>query len=124
MTEENREFVLRLKAVIDTAIDGILTIDAKGIVETMNPAAAILFGYDTDEVIGNNIKMLMPNPDKAKHDVYLKRYHETKKPRIIGIGREVQGQRKDGSTFPFRLAVSEVILSKRQKMRLKCSIKS
>jgi len=113
MTEENREFVLRLKAVIDTAIDGILTIDAKGIVETMNPAAAILFGYDTDEVIGNNIKMLMPNPDKAKHDVYLKRYHETKKPRIIGIGREVQGQRKDGSTFPFRLAVSEVILNDR-----------
>ena len=113
MTDINKEFVLRLKAVIETAIDGILTIDAHGIIETMNPAAAKLFGYDPDKVIGNNIKMLMPDPDKTRHDEYLQRYHETKEPRIIGIGREVNGQRKDGSIFPFRLAVSEVILNDR-----------
>ena len=113
MTDTNKEFILRLKAVIDTAIDGILTIDANGIVETMNPAAAGLFGYHTDEVIGNNIKMLMPDPDQSQHDGYLKRYHDTKEPRIIGIGREVKGMTKSGNTFPFRLAVSEVILNDR-----------
>lgn len=113
MTDTNKEFILRLKAVIDTAIDGILTIDANGIVETMNPAAASLFGYHTDEVIGNNIKMLMPNPYQSQHDGYLKRYHDTKEPRIIGIGREVQGMTKSGDIFPFRLAVSEVILNDR-----------
>ena len=113
MTETNKDFILRLKAVIDTAIDGILTIDDKGIVETINPAAAKLFDYLPNEVIGNNIKMLMPNPDRAQHDGYLKRYQETKKPRIIGIGREVKGLKKSGVTFPFRLAVSEVILNDR-----------
>ena len=113
MTDTNKEFILRLKAVIDTAIDGILTIDAKGIIETMNTAAAELFGYHTDEVIGNNIKMLMPDPYKSEHDRYLKRYHDTKEPRIIGIGREVQGMTKNGKIFPFRLAVSEVILNDR-----------
>lgn len=113
MPEANREFVLRLKAVIDTAIDGILTIDDKGIVETMNPAAAKIFGYEPNEVIGNNIKMLMPAPDSVQHDGYLKRYQETKKPRIIGIGREVKGMKKSSETFPFRLAVSEVILNDR-----------
>jgi PAS domain S-box-containing protein len=98
-----------LKAIIDNAIDGILTIDTKGIVESINPAACKLFGFDASEVIGNNISMLMPPPDKGQHDGYLKRYQETKEPRIIGAGREVKGLRKDGSIFPFRLAVSEVV---------------
>jgi len=97
-----------LKAIIETAIDGILTIDNRGIVESLNPAALKLFGYTAEEVIGNNISMLMPEPDKSGHDGYLHRYQSTGEKRIIGKGREVRGLRKDGTTFPFRLAVSEV----------------
>nr|WP_068892305.1 PAS domain-containing sensor histidine kinase [Pedobacter panaciterrae] len=97
-----------LKAIIETAIDGILTIDNRGVVESLNPAALKLFGYTAEEVIGNNISMLMPEPDKSGHDGYLHRYQSTGEKRIIGKGREVRGLRKDGTTFPFRLAVSEV----------------
>ncbi len=97
-----------LNAIIDTAIDGIITIDSRGIVESMNPSACHLFGYEPVEVIGNNIKMLMPEPDRSRHDGYIERYQKTGEAHIIGVGREVQGLRKDGSLFPFRLAVSEV----------------
>ncbi|MFZ4863052.1 PAS domain-containing sensor histidine kinase [Sphingobacterium sp. Mn56C] len=97
-----------LEAIIDTAIDGIITIDAGGEVESINPAALMLFGYDADEVIGNNISMLMPEPDRGRHDSYINNYKETGNKKIIGIGREVRGKKKDGTTFPFRLAVSEV----------------
>lgn len=98
----------RLKAIIDTAIDGIISIDERGVVDTINPAAARLFGYDPEEVLGNSVSMLMPDPDRSQHDGYMKRYLETGEARIIGIGREVIGQKKDGSLFPFRLAISEV----------------
>ncbi len=104
------EAALRLKAIIETAIDGIITIDEFGIVESINPAAAKLFGYQAPEVIGNKINMLMPSPYRQEHDDYLNRYLETRKPSIIGIGREVTGKHRDGSVFPFRLAVSEVQL--------------
>lgn len=97
-----------LEAIIETAIDGIITIDNKGIVESINPAALTLFGYDAEEVIGNNISMLMPEPDRSSHDSYISNYKETGRKKIIGIGREVRGKKKDGTTFPFRLAVSEV----------------
>ncbi|TDQ11310.1 PAS domain-containing sensor histidine kinase [Pedobacter metabolipauper] len=97
-----------LKAIIETAIDGIITIDNRGIIESLNPAALKLFGYDQEEVIGRNINMLMPEPDQTNHDNYIGRYQHTGEKRIIGKGREVKGLKKDGSTFPFRLAVSEV----------------
>ncbi|MVN21612.1 PAS domain-containing sensor histidine kinase [Mucilaginibacter arboris] len=97
-----------LNAIIETAIDGIITIDDRGKIETLNPAALRLFGYKNEEVTGKNISMLMPEPDKGQHDNYLERYHQTKQKHIIGIGREVLGLRKDGTTFPFWLAVSEV----------------
>lgn len=97
-----------LNAIIETAIDGIITIDNRGIIESLNPAALKLFGYTHEEVVGRNISMLMPEPDKSSHDGYIRRYQETHEKRIIGKGREVRGLRKDGSTFPFRLAVSEV----------------
>ena len=97
-----------LKAIIDNAIDGIITIDTAGKVESMNPSACALFGYETEQVIGNNISMLMPEPYHSQHDGYLKRYQETDEAHIIGIGREVSGLRKDRSVFPFRLAVSQV----------------
>lgn len=109
MHSNSEEAALRLKAVIDTAIDGIITIDIRGTVESMNPSAAQLFGYLPKEVIGNNISMLMPNPYHREHDEYLERYLTTGIPRIIGIGREVSGRKKDGSVFPMRLAVGEVI---------------
>jgi len=97
-----------LIAIIQNAIDGIITINENGLVELINPAACLLFDYDSDEVIGNNISMLMPTPDKDVHDDYIFRHQQTGKANIIGIGREVIGLRKDGTVFPFRLGLSEV----------------
>ena len=113
MGNELEDLALRLQGIIETAIDGIITIDDKGIVETVNNSAAVKFGYDPAEIVGNNIKMLMPEPYHSEHDGYLHRYNSTKKPKIIGIGREVTGRTKHGEHFPFRLAVSEVILNDR-----------
>ncbi|MEO6979571.1 MAG: PAS domain-containing sensor histidine kinase [Mucilaginibacter sp.] len=97
-----------LKAIIDNAIDGIITIDRHGIVESINPAACKLFLCTPEEVIGQNISTLMPQPYKSQHDEYIHRYQRTGEPHIIGIGREVTGLKKDGTTFPFRLGVSDV----------------
>lgn len=97
-----------LEAIIENAIDGIITIDTRGRIESINPSALKLFGYQAEEVVGNNIYMLMPEPDRSHHDRYIQNYEETGNRKIIGIGREVRGQKKDGTTFPFRLAVSEV----------------
>ena len=113
MKSELKDLALRLKAIIDTAIDGIITIDERGKMEMINRAAASHFGYTEDELVGKNVSTLMPEPDRSRHDGYIENYRDTRKPRIIGIGREVVGRRKDGSTFPFRLAVSEVILNDR-----------
>ena len=108
------ENVALLNAIIHNAIDGIITIDERGIVESINPAACKLFQRTPEEVIGNNVSMLMPPPDRDRHDEYIHRYQRTGEPHIIGIGREVQGLRKDGTRFPFRLGVSEVQYSGRK----------
>ncbi len=100
-----------LAAIIEHAIDGIITIDSSGVIESVNPAALKLFGYEGREVIGQNIAMLMPEPHRSSHDNYIASYLRTGQKKIIGIGREVRGLRKDGTTFPFRLAVSEVVMS-------------
>lgn len=102
-----------LNAIIQNAIDGIITITKKGIVELINPSACRLFDYLPEEVIGKNISMLMQSPDKERHDTYLERYQQTGVPHVIGIGREVSGLKKGGSVFPFRLTVSEVQLADR-----------
>jgi two-component system, LuxR family, sensor kinase FixL len=103
-----------LKAIIENAIDGIITIDERGHIESINPAACNLFQYSPEEVIGKNVSTLMPPPDRDRHDQYLHRYQATGDPHIIGIGREVKGLKKDGSVFPFRLGVSEVQYSGRK----------
>jgi len=101
------EFSSRLRAVVETAVDGVILIDAKGIVSMFNPACERLFGYTASEVIGQNVKMLMPAPFHEEHDGYLLNYRETGERKIIGIGREVVGRRKDGTTFPMDLSVGE-----------------
>lgn len=97
----------KYQSIFETAIDGVIVIGNRGLIEDINQAALSLFGYSKKEVIGNNVSMLMPEPDKSNHDQYLKNYQKTRKPKIIGIGREVEGKTKDGIIFPFRLAVSE-----------------
>jgi len=97
----------QLQAVFDAAVDAIITIGERGIVESMNRAAEAMFGYSAAEVIGNNVAILMPSPYRDEHDQYLARYLATGEKRIIGKGREVVGLRKDGTTFPIDLAVGE-----------------
>jgi len=97
-----------LKAIIENSNEGIITTDDSGIVESINPGALKLFDYESDEVIGRNISILMPEPYRSQHDHYIEKYLKTGKRNIIGIGREVLGQKKDGSTFPFWLSISEV----------------
>ncbi|VFR94797.1 diguanylate cyclase/phosphodiesterase (GGDEF & EAL domains) with PAS/PAC sensor(s) [plant metagenome] len=100
----------RMRAVVETAVDGILTIDGRGIIQAFNPSAERLFGWHAREVIGRNIKMLMPEPDQSRHDSYLSNYLRSGEAKIIGSGREVTGLRKDGSLIPMRLAVGQVDL--------------
>ncbi|KRB59915.1 PAS domain-containing sensor histidine kinase [Flavobacterium sp. Root186] len=97
-----------LNAIIENAIDGIITINERGIVESINPSACRLFLYNPDEVIGKNISLLMPSPDREKHDSYIQNYKSSGIPHIIGHDRDVLGRKKDGNIFPFRLGVSEV----------------
>ena len=98
----------RLRAILQTAVEGIITIDARGLIESANPAACQIFGYSLEELQGRNVSVLMPQPDARRHDGYLAHYLRTGKAKIIGIGREVVGRRKDGSVFPMDLAVSEL----------------
>jgi len=102
-----------LRAIIENAVEGIITIDKSGIIESFNPAASMLFGYSPEEVIGNNIKMLMPEPDRSRHDSYLRNYQETGEAKIIGIGREVVAMRKNKTKFQIYLSISEVKLHNR-----------
>lgn len=98
----------RIRSIVDTVVDGIITINRYGIVESYNPAAKRIFGFEPEDVIGENVHMLMPTPYSEEHDEYLQRYLEGGVAKVIGIGREVEGRRKDGSTFPMELAVSEM----------------
>ena len=101
------DLLSRFQAMLDTVPDGIVIIDAVGRIQTYNRACERLFGWTAQEVMGQNVKMLMPAPYREEHDGYLQRYHRTGERRIIGIGREVMGQRKDGTTFPMELSVGE-----------------
>ena len=105
-----REGELRLHSILDTVPDAIVVIDAQGIIQSFSPAAERLFGYASAEVVGHNVKVLMPTPYREAHDGYIERYLRTGEHRIIGIGRVVTGRRKDGETFPMELQVGEFTL--------------
>ena len=105
-TTENRLRSL-IATMLDTVVDGLITIDRHGIIQSYNKACIKLFDYTPEEVLGQNIRILMPEPYHSEHDRYISAYLESGVPRIIGIGREVMGRRKDGSTFPMELAVGE-----------------
>ena len=99
-----------LQAILDTAVDGIIVIDTRGRIEAFNRGAERLFGYPAAEIVGQNVRVLMPSPDHERHDGYLARYLSTGEPRIIGLGRQVQGRRRDGSVFPLHLSVGEMTI--------------
>ncbi len=103
-----RESEARLRAIIESAIDGIITIDEQGMVLSVNPATVRIFGYAAEEIMGQNVRMLMPQPYRSGHDGYIRDYLKTGQAKIIGIGREVVGRRKDGTEFPLDLGISEV----------------
>jgi PAS domain S-box-containing protein len=98
----------RLRAILDNVLDGIITIDGSGTVISVNPAVVKMFGYEAGDVLGRNIKMLMPEPNRNNHDGYLARYVSTGTTRAIGVGRELEGLTKAGMTFPMELTVTEV----------------
>ena len=104
----------RLRAILETAVEGIITIDERGAIESFNQAAEKIFGYRAREVIGKNVSVLMPSPHHEAHDSYLANYRRTGHAKIIGIGRETVGRRKDGAIFPMDLSVSEVRLANRR----------
>jgi two-component system, LuxR family, sensor kinase FixL len=118
--EKNKESIVdvasRLQAVIETAVDGIITIDERGIIEFANPSTCKIFQYEVAEMVGKNISMLMPSPYHENHDGYMHNYMSTGVKKIIGIGREVRGKKKDGTIFPFWLSVSEVKLESKRRM--------
>jgi PAS domain S-box-containing protein len=95
-----------LEAILQSAVGAIITIDTRGTIQTVNPATVRLFGYTVSEMVGCNVRMLMPQPHRSHHDSYLAHHIATGERKIIGIGRDVEGQRKDGSLFPMHLSVS------------------
>lgn len=105
----------RWRSVAESAVDGIIVIDAAGRIESINPAVERLFGYTEAEVVGQNVRILMPSPYREEHDGYLARYHQSGVRKIIGIGREVTGQRRDGTTFPLHLSVGEMVTDGERK---------
>jgi len=105
---ELRDREERMRAIVSTILDGIITMDVKGMIENVNPAAARTFGYSLEELVGRSVNELMPEPFRSEHDTYLKSYLDTGQTKVIGIRRELTGLRKNGSTFPMELAVSEI----------------
>jgi len=104
------EEATRLQAVMNTVLDGLITVDHQGIIQSFNPASASIFGYQQEEAIGQNINILMPEPHHSKHDGYLEHYWSTGEKKVIGMAREVTGKRKDGMIFPIEICINEMKL--------------
>jgi diguanylate cyclase (GGDEF)-like protein/PAS domain S-box-containing protein len=111
---EVRDREERHRAVVETAVDAIITIDAEGRIESFNPGAERMFGYRAEEAVGREVAMLMPEPDASRHQGFVRRYLSGGEARVIGIGREVLGRRRDGSTFPMHLSISEMTVGGRR----------
>ena len=110
-----RDSNARLQSIIDSAVDGIIVIDSMGRVEAFSRGAERLFGYPSSEMIGRNVNALMPSPHREEHDGYIARYLESGEARIIGVGRQVTGRRRDGTTFPLHLSVGEMTVGGERK---------
>ena len=111
---QRHEDEVTLRSILNTVPDAMVIISERGIIESFSPSAERLFGYDAAEVVGRNVKILMPSPYHERHDSYIERYLETGDRRIIGIGRIVTGLRKDGTTFPLELSVGEAVIGGRR----------
>jgi two-component system, LuxR family, sensor kinase FixL len=109
-----QESEARMRAVFESVADAIITIDEFGVIERINPAAETLFGYSQAEAVGKNVSILMPSPHRDRHDGYMAHYRATGERKIIGIGREVEGRRKNGAVFPMELTVTEMWLGPRR----------
>ena len=103
-----------LRAILDSAVDAIVVIDNHALIRIFNGAAEQMFGYSSEEAVGQNVNLLMPSPWREEHDAQVRRYLDTGERRVIGVGREVQALRKDGTTFSAHIAVSEVDLGNRK----------
>ncbi len=103
-----RKALIELEAIIENAVDGLITINTRGIIQSVNPACEKMFGYKADDLIGQNLKMLMPEQYARHHDEYLDNYINTRIPNVIGVGREVEGRKKSGEIFPVDVSVSEI----------------
>ena len=114
MDEALRNSEARIRAIVNTAADGILTVDEKGLIRAFNPAAEKMFGFSDKEVKRQNVKILMPSPHREWHDTYISNYLRTGKQKVIGKGHEVTARRKDGTTFPLDLTVSEMEFGKQR----------
>lgn len=115
MMEELRDREARLRAIVDHAIDALVTIDDEGTIEAFNPAAESMFGYAAAEVLGQDISLLMPSPHREQHSEYIATYLRTREPKILGIGREVMAKKKDGTIFPVDLGISELLVDGKRK---------
>ena len=109
-----RDSETKLGAILDTIIDGVIATDESGIIRLFNPAAEVLFGYKSKEVLGLNVNLLIPSPDHEAHDGYIANYLRTGVKKIIGIGREVTGKRKDETLFPLYLSIGEALLGEKR----------
>ena len=105
----------RWEAVVESAVDAIVVIDVHGAIESFNPAAELLFGYQEADVLGRNVTVLMPSPYREEHDGYLSRYLATGRAKVIGVGREVMGRHQDGTVFPLHLSVGEAQVGGQRK---------
>src|SRR5262245_31546268 len=103
-----------LRSILDTVPDAMIVIDEHGLILSFSAAAERMFGYSEDEVVGENVSMLMPSPDRERHDSYLERYLKTGERRIIGIGRVLTARHRDGTTFPIELSVGEARINENQ----------